>query len=246
VTLKRAELLNAFPDAIELSAGLFRCKDEVPAYTQHYYVRMAPGPGDELLLVTRQHTDDEFVADILAGLGPIKHAARLHIEPIPTNAYGFSALLLVPSSYHRYFIGRLDRERSRLTLVVPMHRCEFTGTESAEEFATVTREVVAIHDWHRRVAPRIVLHFDNPLTGAGTDHDVFCTRELLIAELQALNGSKGFVEITNFEGRVVEVLSEQPDVYLLIRDRNDDQAQQLVFDRLLPLVDEFLVQARSQ
>ncbi|MDD2029424.1 hypothetical protein NPS42_26975, partial [Pseudomonas putida] len=47
-------------------------------------------------------------------------------------------------------------------------------------------------------------------------------------EIDNINGvSDGFIEITNWSGQVVEVISSSADVYVLIKDRRDEQVLSL-------------------
>ena len=70
------------------------------------------------------------------------------------------------------------------------------------------------------------MYFDNPRTGGGTDKDgAIVSLETLMAEIDNLNGvSSGFIEITNYRDEVIEVLSPEDGHYVLIRNRQDEEA----------------------
>jgi hypothetical protein len=63
----------------------------------------------------------------------------------------------------------------------------------------------------------------------------------LVSEVENLNGVvSGFIEITNYKGDVIEVLSPAIDAYTLIRNRCDDEVETpLSFSELMKKIAEF-------
>lgn len=216
-----------FADVVRVGK-LVRCGDVTPRSTVHYHVALGVERGRpvDLLTVSADLPDDAFAALVLGAAGGFEPGMALEKRALPANGYGFDALLLVPPHYHDTFAGRLDAQRDRLILCVPIHGCEFAGGETAETFRLLTREV-PIRDWRRFAHPRIRLRFDNPATGGGTDDAVaggyvFAGYDLVLRELTALDGvADGFIELINHRGRVMELLSPAPGRVVIVTDRDD-------------------------
>lgn len=104
--------------------------------------------------------------------------------------------------------GRLDAERPRTTLCIPVFSSEFSGTEPAEQFATLRRDIVPTLEWDRPASPKLSLRFDNPKTRGGTgEGSVFARLDMVVREIDNLRGvADGFVEIVNHAGNPVEIV----------------------------------------
>lgn len=207
---------------------LVRCAEATPRGTVHYHVALGVehGRSVDLLTVSANLLDDDFAALVLEAVGGFEPGMVLEKCALSANKYGFDALLLVPPHYHDTFAGRLDAQRDRLMLCVPIHGCEFAGDETAEMFRLLTREV-PIRDWQRFAHPRIQLRFDNPATVGGTDDAVaggyvFAGYDLVLRELADLDAvADGFIELVNYRGRVMELLSPAPGRVVILTDRDD-------------------------
>lgn len=223
-----ADIEGQFADVVRVGK-LVRCADVTPRSTVHYHVALGVehGRSVDLLTVSADLLDDALAALVLEAAGGFPPASVLDKRALPGNAYGFDALLLVPPHYHDYFAGRLDAQRDRLILCVPIYGCEFAGDETADIFRLLTREVVPIRDWRRFAHPRTQLRFSNPVTGGGTDDAVasgyvFAGYDLVLRELANLDGvADGFIELINHRGRVMELLSPAPGRIVAITDRDD-------------------------
>jgi capsule polysaccharide export protein KpsC/LpsZ len=63
----------------------------------------------------------------------------------------------------------------------------------------------------------------------------------LLKEIDLLNGvSDGFIEVTNYKSKVVEILSLNMDTYTLIFDRNDATRQSIDRNNLIRFIEKFL------
>lgn len=223
-----ADIEGQFADVVRVGK-LVRCADVTPRSTVHYHVALGVDHGRsvDLLTVSADLLDDDFAALVLEAAGGFEPGMVLEKRALSANGYGFDALLLVPPHYHDYFAGRLDAQRDRLILCVPVYGCEFAGDETAEIFRLLTREVVPIRDWRRFAHPRIQLRFSNPVTGGGTDDAVaegyvFASYDLVLRELTNLNGvADGFIELINHQDRVMELLSPAPGQVVILTDRDD-------------------------
>ena len=227
---------------------LVRCADTTPRSTVYYHVALGfeHGRSVDLLTVSADLLDDDFAALALETAGGVEPGMVLEKRALPANGYGFDALLLVPPHYHDYFAGRLDAQRGRLILCVPIYGCEFAGDETVEIFRLLTREVVPIRDWRRFAHPRIRLRFSNPVTGGGTDDAVaggyvFAGYDLVLRELANLDGvADGFIELVNHRGRVMEFLSPVPGRVVILTDRDDATQAEIDMSAAADIVWEFV------
>ena len=229
--LKPQDLSANFAGVVPLADHVFRCEVETQRATRYYYVRLAGGGAmqQDFLIKSENLADDGFALLILGHMPPASDTAALQVVPLPQNGYGFPASLVAPPSYHTCFKGILDAEREQLMLCVPVHRCEFSGGEPIGEFVTMRRETVPTADWRRPVSPKILLRFDNPATRGGTgDSPVLARKELLFREIGLLSGvTNGFIEIQNWRGQTLELLSPAAGRFVLIQERNDQKRQTL-------------------
>lgn len=241
--LQQSDLENNFEDVTGLHGGILRFKDVTPAFTYYYYLLPASSTANwDLLVVSQDRADDGFASSILMQAKKLRIESSLQMVHMDANAYKFSALLLAPTTYHSYFKGRLDQQRQRLVLCLPVHRCEFSGAESVAEFVQMRRDIVQTLNWQREVQPKIVLRFYNPRTGSGTgDGAVLVRWTALLAEIANLDGvTDGFLEITNYAGHLVEVVSPASGNFRLIRDRDDRNSTIVDRARLITQILQFL------
>lgn len=212
--LSSEDIRANFVDIEELSTGLLKFKDVVPAFAFVYYLALGKNKQADLLLVTEDFEDDDFARTIIDAVrNPRVDFGQLSKQRLNIpNRYNFTHYVLVPPRFHSYFKGRLDEKRSRLVLCLPIHECEFSGDESPELFLHMRRYTVPTLDWQRSAAPKIMLRFDNPRTGSGTSDcaPVAVGYSTLECEIQNLNGvANGFIEITSFRGEFAEILSPE-------------------------------------
>jgi len=223
--ITKEDLKTSFSRLRALEENIYRCEDVLPKRSFFTYVKL--GEVGERLTVSESLIDDRFAIDLLKACEGVDCGAGLALKDAPENQYGFSTMLLAPSEFHNQLRGRLDSKREATTLCIPIHRCGFSGIEAKAEFQLMCNRLVSVWDWKRGVCPKVVLRFDNPKTGAGTgDRDVLVRWKALQQELEALNGvADGFVEVQNYLGQVLELLSVHRDMYWVIRDRNDAQKE---------------------
>lgn len=219
--ITKDDLLTTFGEVAEVH-GCYFSKYVVATYVLYCCVRNAKG--HDLAIASKNVDDPEFAASVVLNAPHhLSHDGPTIFE-IPPSAYGFTHAMAVPSTYHG-LLNRIEK-RTSLFLCLPIFRCEFTGEESADDFRWSTHHIVEVNNWHRTRQPKISVYFDNPRTGGGTDKDgAIVSLETLIAEIDNLSGvSDGFIEITNYRGEVIEALSPAEDHYVLIRNRQDEEA----------------------
>ncbi len=194
--------------------------------TYSYYVKSDAGALD-FLVVTTGTADDKYATDIFSQIPMVVARDGLSICALTDGKFGFEALLIAPPAYPGQFKGRLDSERQRLFLCIPIHRCEFSGDEQVGAFVEMYTKRVPVWDWNREVHPRIGFRFDNPKTGSGTGDDyVLAGFALVSREIDNLHGvTGGFLEILNFRKEVVEVVAQADGKYILIPDRDDTRRE---------------------
>jgi hypothetical protein len=100
--------------------------------------------------------------------------------------------------------------------------------------------MIPVFRWRRHVFPKLRVYFDNPATASGTVEDgVLMKVSTLVSEIENLNDVvSGFIEITNYKAKVVEILSPEVDLYTLIRYRSTEFT--LAFDELKKEILEFV------
>ncbi|UOD33112.1 hypothetical protein INH39_16595 [Massilia violaceinigra] len=241
--LNHNDIVANFSIAIDLEHGITRASEELPTTTYYNYFRFgdASTEGNDLLVISKNIADDDFASSILLN-APLLEAAHLQIHPLASNKYGFSHLILAPANFHSHFKGALDDKRDRLILCLPVHCSEFSGDESIDDFYFLRRKMVDTQNWQRTVAPKIFLHFDNPKTGGGTyGTGAFVNHAAVLREIDNLDGAaNGFLEITNYRKKVIEILSPGMGQLILIRDRDDARREFVSKEDLVAIVWRFL------
>ncbi len=232
--ITKDDLLQEFGEVTEVHGCCFAMYP-VATFDLHCCLRIADG--QDLAVVSKNINDPEFASSVALQAPAGMPHDRPTIFEIPANGYGFTHAMAVPSTYHG-FLNQIEG-RANLFLCLPIFRCEFSGEESAEEFRLATTHVVPVYEWDRTVQPRISVYFDNPRTGGGTDESgALVPLRVLLAEIENLSGvGGGFIEITNYRGEVIEVLSPEEGNYVLIRNRQDEEVMDRA--RLVAAVETF-------
>ncbi|MFZ3002536.1 MAG: hypothetical protein WA071_19630 [Undibacterium umbellatum] len=243
--LTKEDLAANFSGLSDLGQGTIKCLDELPQKTYFNYIKFGAtsNSGPDLLLVSENIEDDEFALTMFSSVRDISYEDTLQLAKLPENSYGFTNVVLAGPSYHRHLKGRLDDKRDNLLLCIPSYPCEFTATESVDDFFLLRRHITPSDDWRRSQSPIIRLRFDNPKTQSGTGEDTVLVKfSALAIEIDKLNGvSNGYIEISNYENKIIEILSPSIDKFILIRDRDDQTREAITHQDLLSSVWTFLV-----
>lgn len=232
--ITKDDLLGEFGEVGE-AQGCYFGKYAVATFDLHLCLRNADG--HDLAIVSKNIDDPQFASSVVRH-APIELPQEIPtIFEIPPSIYGFTHAIAIPSTYHG-LLNRIEK-RSSLFLCVPIFQCEFSGNESADEFRWSTHHIVDINNWHRTREPKISVYFDNPRTGGGADKDgAIVSLDTLMAEIDNLSGvSSGFIEITNYCGEVIELLSPDEGRYVLIRNRHDEEVMHRA--RVIAAVEKF-------
>jgi hypothetical protein len=241
--LTRADIEDNFSDVVDLGEGIIKGCDEFPNKIIYNYVRLGDDAsgGNDFLLVSEQNDDEDFAKRVFSCVVQPANNTDLIVCDLTENRYGLTHLLIAPKTYFSHFKGRLDEEREQLYLCVPIFRAEFSGRESINDFFEMRRHLIDTLDWNRSFSPRVLLRFDNPKTGGGTNGDALVTYDTLLREIDKLNGAaEGFIEIKNYRGEVLEILSADMGTFILIRNRDDSRRELMSQAALLEQVWRFL------
>jgi hypothetical protein len=241
--LTRADIEENFTDVVDLGEGIIRGCDEFPQRIEYNYVKLGDDAsgGKDFLLVSKQNDDEDFAKRVFSCVVQPANDTDLAVCDLTENKYGLTHLLIAPKAYFSHFKGRLDNEREQLHLCVPIFRAEFSGRESVAEFFEMRRHLIDTLDWNRRFSPKIALRFDNPKTGGGTNGQALVKDDTLLREIDKLDGvAEGFIEIANYVGEVLEILSADLGTFVLIRNRDDSRRELLSQAALLEQVWLFL------
>lgn len=220
----KQDLLRAFASVEESDGGHYFFQHTLPKAVVRYCLKVSSSL--DLLTVSEDVLDQGFACAVVDQAPHFLSPLKPTMYELADNDYGFTHALAVPSNYHSSLKGGLEPKREKLYLCVPIFRCEFTGDESEAEFKEMTQRTVPVFKWKRQAHPKLMVYFDNPGTGAGTyENGAILKYPILISEIENLNGvGSGFIEVTNYMGSVVEILSPELDKYTLIRNRSDEES----------------------
>lgn len=237
--ISESDLVEEFGFVKSMIGDVFFFQDEMRAYTYNYWLHSSNDRS--LLVVSKDMVDDELALAIIAAAPAELSLDHPEIYVLAEGSKKFTHVFVAPSHYHGYLKGADGIDRSRLLLCVPIYRCEFAGDETPEEFKDMHLHLIPILDWTRLQHPKLRVYFDNPATGGGVDESgVLLKQSVLFQEVENLNGvNDGFIEVTNWSGRVIEVLSPSLDKFLLIRDREDEELMSK--DEILTKLNKFLI-----
>ena len=233
-------LENEYDDVVVKSGDMFFFQDETKTYVINYWLK-AREDNSKLLVVSQDYIDDAL-AEIIVDSAPVLSLKdKPSIFPIAAGEHSsslFTHIIVFPKSYHGY-VKDVGIDRGDLYWCVPVFRCEFSGEESVEEFKGMRVHFVPVLDWKRTI--RLKVYFDNPKTGAGTDETRALVKYMtLLQEVDNLEGvSNGFIELENYKGEVVEVLSPAKSEFILILNREDEIA--MTKDVLISHLNEFVM-----
>lgn len=235
--ISRDDLLQDFDD-VHSESGCYFFQHVLPQFNYAYCLRSTED--QDLLVVSKGIEDRKFASSVTMQAPACLPPGAPTVFELQANDYGFTHAMAVPHTYHGHLKGRLEAKRGQLFLCIPIFRCEFAGDESADAFRDAILRTVAVFDWTRTVSPKISVYFDNPGTGGGTEAcGAIVTFATLISEVKNLSGIvNGFIEITNYTGDVVEVLSTSKGAFTLIRNRKDEEAMDV--DSLRSMLEHFV------
>ncbi len=221
--ISKNELLEEYNAVKELACGVCFFQDEMRDYTYNYWLKSSRAR--DLLVVSQDEIKDSLALEVISAVPSKLNAVSPTVCELSTLASEFTHVIVVPSSYHGYLKGMDSVERKDLFLCLPIYRCEFSGSESVDEFKELRLHFVPTLNWNRAIHPKLRVYFDNPKTGGGTDESgAILPWPVLLREIGNLNGvSSGFIEVTNWSGNVVEIISPDDGKYILIRNRRDEQ-----------------------
>ncbi|AZF13707.1 hypothetical protein [Pseudomonas sp. R3-18-08] len=237
------ELLeDEYGDVIKKNSDMFFFQDETKTYVINYWLK-AREDNSKLLVISQDFFDDALAEIIVNSVSVISSTDKPLILPITAGKHSsslFTHIIILPQNYHGY-MKSAGIDRGDLYWCIPIFRCEFSGEESVEEFMSMRVHFVPVLDWKRAIRPKVKVYFDNPKTGAGADETRVLVQYLtLLQEVDNLEGvSNGFIELENYKGEVVEILSPVKSEFILILNREDETAMSK--DVLKTHLDEFVM-----
>lgn len=236
--ISERDLIEEYGDVKPVGRGALFFQDRMRSYTYNYWLRTIGGR--DLLVVSKDTIDDNLPFNIFSSVPNQLSADKPSVSTLPRGTSHFTHVFVVPSHYHSYLKGADNIDRDNLFLCIPIYRCEFSGGETVDEFRDMYLHYIPILEWSRPRCPKLYVYFDNPATGGGTDKaGVLLKQSVSLLEIEALNGvSDGFIEITNWQEKVVEIISPSLGSYKLIRDRKYEES--LSKDELFIRIQKFL------
>lgn len=231
-----------FPGAHVIRHNLIKVVVDIPAFRDTYYLTESCDHRADWLMVVRSDEDDDFAVSVLQtvldrNLEPSNVPRKVPLT-FP-NPYEFEMAFVVGPNYHGYLEGALDDQRSNLYLCVPSYDCEFSGTETVEEFSYMWIHTFT-HRLKRPICPKIKARWMNPVIQSHTnDRFVPCTSATVAREVKNLEGvSEGWLEIMNFQDQQIHLAFSNDNQYL-IRLPNAELLR--VRDTAIAIIQEFVV-----
>ncbi|MET3052362.1 hypothetical protein ABXV19_11220 [Pseudomonas alkylphenolica] len=232
------DLIEEFGSVRRVDKNIFSFHDEMQSYAYRYWLKSYLGC--DLIAVSEVEVGDALPLSVIMGAPKCLAENKPTIYKLAEGQSIFTHAIAVPSNYHGYLKGVDCVNRDDLFLCIPIHRCEFSGDESPEEFKELRLNFIPTLDWKRDKHPKLRVYFDNPKTGGGTDEaGVLFKLPVLLQEIENLNGvGEGFIEVTNWSGGVIEIISPESGKYILITNRQDEE---LLGEDILERVKSFAV-----
>lgn len=235
-------LKDEYGDVVKKESDMFFFQDETKTYVINYWLK-SRAEGVKLLVISQDFVDDALARIVFDSVPVFSSTGKPIVFSISAGKRSsslFTHVILFPQNYHGH-MKDTGIDRNDLYLCVPIFRCEFSGEESAEEFMDMRVHFVPVLDWKRTVCPKVKVYFDNPKTGAGTDEArVLVNYSTLLLEVDNLEGvSNGFIELENYKGDIVEILSPEKKEFILILNREDEAVMSK--DILRAYLDDFVM-----
>lgn len=235
-------LEDEYGDVVKKESDIFFFQDETKTYVLNYWLKTR-AEDVKLLVISQDFIDDALARIVFDSIPVFSSKGKPVVFPIFAGKHSsssFTHVLVLPQNYHGY-MKDTGIDRKDLYLCIPIFRCEFSGEESAEEFMDMRVRSVPVLDWRRTVHPKVKVYFDNPKTGAGADEArVLVKYSTLLLEVDNLEGvSNGFIELENYKGDVIEIISPAKKEFILILNREDEIV--MAKDVLKAYLDEFVM-----
>lgn len=166
-----AAIRKEFGVATRLTPSTFYSSLEIGKGVIHYFFRSVRGVLPDLVTTSSDVEDPEFAVSLLDAVAAEVTpgiATPLKIELSVPNDFGFDAALALPSSFHGHLKGVLDDRHKTLVLCVPIHRCEFTGQETVEQYRRWHTRI-GLERWKRDPFPVVEMQTQDP-RGQLTSH----------------------------------------------------------------------------
>lgn len=235
--LEHNDLEQAFGNSDEIGDATYRCRLATTAHEYCNYFRLDAGRagGSDIAAVSQDRNDDSFALAIFGHIPLSFRSDHLSILDIPPIGVGFDALLLAPPAYHKLLKGAikgaLDDKRKDLVLCIPIHRCEFSGTESPDEFYYLCYRNGSADwtdDWSHAKRPKILARFYNPKLDYGTPHaGAFMQYATLLHTLGYLTGVVGgFLEVMNYRGQRLYIRPMLDESFLVGNELDQERLDQ--------------------
>ncbi|SEK54217.1 hypothetical protein [Streptacidiphilus jiangxiensis] len=141
---------------------------------------------------------------------PLGGRSLVVLDGFSHPGYDFDVVCLVAQEVHGYSTKAYPELASVAVGAFPAFRCEFSGTETAQESAARFSRMLRPGSLTRRPSPYVKMRYSNARTRGGSMGSAlgFTTVDVLTRELGLLEGAPGsFVEFQNFEQRTFQAVS---------------------------------------
>ena len=172
---------------------------------------------------------DSFPAALLTGLLSFtdENVSELSCEKRITKLSqisresSFTAVAYINCESHNAFKSEVPLLHPRTLVAFPVHDCEFSGDESAEQIQCMRSDFVATINWNREPAPKILMRYDNRKTRSKS-----IGKKLKLAGLATVmneitnlqDAPESFIEIANYKHQQCLIVSKGSTNHISIVD----------------------------
>jgi len=205
-----AAICEEFGVARRLTPSTFYSSLKIGKGVIHESFRSVRGVLPDLVATSSDVEDPEFAvslqeavaAEVTPGI-----ASPLTMELSIPNDFGFDAALALPSSFHGHLRGVLDDRHKTLVLCVLIHRCEFTGQETVEQYQRWHTRI-GVERWKRAPVPVVEMQTEDPrgqLTSHGRISFDTCMNKPAALKAVAAGSAKVTHNVSNYNGDTLQI-----------------------------------------
>lgn len=127
------------------------------------------------------------------------------------------------AAFHDTLSARFPDIQPCSAVAFPVHRCEFSGTESPEIFKLMRKEFVSTLDWNRVPACKAIMAFANNATGVKATNRGLAKVDAVRVQLKSLGcRDKSHIDIENYLGNRIIVTRPEDGLYEFRNQQNFD------------------------
>lgn len=237
--ISMSSIREEFGLAKRLTPSTFYSCLELGKGVTHYYFHSVRGKLPDLVTTCSDAEDPDFAVWLLEAVASridTCNDAPLKFGFSKPNSFGFDSVLALQSPYHGHLKGVLNDKHATLVQCVPIHNCEFTGTESVEEYRQWQTRV-GVERWKRNPYPFVAMEFENPRSAYGNPMQRTSMEACLSCLSELIGVTKGFAKIANVKGDIILIKPLSHKRYQIAADKTK---RECTSDDLIVFVNAFV------